>query len=212
MRAIPKRLPSPAMIVACAALVVALGGVSYAASVLPKNSVGAAQLQKKAVTASKLRADAVGGAKVKNGTLMAADFKAGQLPAGPQGERGAVGPTGPKGDPGQKGAIGTKGPAGPQGDRGPAGSNGVGGWQYVTAGRDLPPDKYMTITALCPAGKKPLGGGVSLLPVRKDVRILQSAPNTTATGEATGWVVSLYNATSFTYGAYAWVVCANVSS
>jgi hypothetical protein len=103
MTAILNRLPSPAMIVACAALVVALGGVSYAAGVLPKNSVGAAQLQKKAVTASKLRTNAVTGVKVKNGSLMGADFKAGQLPAGPQG---------PKGDPGVPGQQGPSG-AGP---------------------------------------------------------------------------------------------------
>ena len=55
MRAIRNCLPSPAMVVACAALVIALGGVSYAAAVLPKNSVGTTQLQKKAVTASKLQ-------------------------------------------------------------------------------------------------------------------------------------------------------------
>ena len=100
MKAIPRNLPSPAMIVACAALVVALGGVSYAAGVLPKNSVGTAQLQKKAVSASKLGRNAVTGAKVKNRTLMAADFKAGQLPAGPQGPKGDTGPKGDKGDPG----------------------------------------------------------------------------------------------------------------
>jgi hypothetical protein len=49
-----KRLPSPALIVACLALVVALGGVSYAAGVLPANSVGAKQLRSSAVTPSKI--------------------------------------------------------------------------------------------------------------------------------------------------------------
>jgi hypothetical protein len=98
-----RKLPSPAMLVACVALVVALGGVSYAAAALPKNSVGTAQLKKKAVTGTKLKRDAVTGAKVKNGSLMGADFKAGQLPAGPQG---------PKGDPGAPGQQGPSG-AGP---------------------------------------------------------------------------------------------------
>jgi hypothetical protein len=88
------------MIVACVSLVVALGGVSYAAGALPKNSVGTAQLQKKAVSRAKLKADAVTGAKVKNGSLMAGDFRAGQLPAGPQ---GPVGPRGPKGGAGARG-------------------------------------------------------------------------------------------------------------
>ena len=79
------------MIVACAALIVALGGVSYATAVLPRNSVGTAELKKKSVSRAKLKTNAVTGAKVRNGSLMAVDFKAGQLPAGPQG---------PKGDPG----------------------------------------------------------------------------------------------------------------
>src|SRR5215213_10667983 len=79
MTVIRRQLGSPAMIVACVALIVALGGVSYAAGVLPKNSVGTAQLKKKAVTASKLRKNAVSAAKVKDGTLLAADFRAGQL-------------------------------------------------------------------------------------------------------------------------------------
>ena len=94
MSVISSHLPSPAMIVACVALVVALGGVSYAAAVLPANSVGAAQLQKKAVTASKLKKNAVTGHKVKNGSLLAADFAAGQLPAGPQGPKGDAGAPG----------------------------------------------------------------------------------------------------------------------
>jgi hypothetical protein len=104
MHTIRKHLPSPAMLVACVALVVALGGVSYAAAVLPKNSVGTAQLKKKAVTAAKLNKNAVTGAKVKNRTLLAADFRAGQLPAGPQGPKGDPGPQGPKGEEGTLGA------------------------------------------------------------------------------------------------------------
>lgn len=48
------RRPSPAMLLACVALVVALGGVGYAATKLPKNSVGSKQLKKHAVTPSKV--------------------------------------------------------------------------------------------------------------------------------------------------------------
>ena len=63
------RLPSPAMIVACVALVVAMGGTSYAAVILPANSVGTKQIKKNAVT----------GAKVKNGSLTGADIKVSTL-------------------------------------------------------------------------------------------------------------------------------------
>ncbi|MEX2646710.1 MAG: hypothetical protein WD249_10645 [Gaiellaceae bacterium] len=68
------KLPSPAMVVACIALAVALSGASYAAVKLPRNSVGTqhlkngavstAKLKNGAVTAAKLRANAVGAAKL----------------------------------------------------------------------------------------------------------------------------------------------------
>ncbi len=87
-----------ANVVACLALFIALGGASYAAFKLPKNSVGTKQLKKNAVT----------GAKVKDGSLLAKDFEVGQLPAGP---RGAVGPQGVAGTPGPAGATGPSGEA-----------------------------------------------------------------------------------------------------
>ena len=82
--------PSPAMVVACAALFVSLSGFGYAAIVLPANSVGTKHLKRNAVTS----------AKVKNRSLLGSDFKRGQLPRGPQGIQGAQGIQGPKGDPG----------------------------------------------------------------------------------------------------------------
>jgi hypothetical protein len=91
-----KRRPGPAMVVAIAALVVALGGTSYAAVKLSAGSVGTKQLKNNAVTAKKLKKNAVTGAKVKNHSLSAGDFKANSLP---------VGPPGPKGDPGNTNAF-----------------------------------------------------------------------------------------------------------
>ena len=93
MRSIGFRRPSPPMMVAFVALLVALAGTSYAAVQLPANSVGTKQLKKNAVT----------GKKVKNRSLRAADFATGQLPAGPQGPQGAQGPAGPQGLKGDKG-------------------------------------------------------------------------------------------------------------
>jgi hypothetical protein len=93
MRSIGIRRPSPAMMVAFVALLVALAGTSYAAIQLPAGSVGTKQLKKNAVT----------GKKVKNRSLKAADFATGQLPAGPKGDQGIQGiqgPQGPKGAPG----------------------------------------------------------------------------------------------------------------
>jgi hypothetical protein len=78
--------------VALLALFVALGGTSYAAAKLPRNSVTSAT--------------------VKDRSLLARDFKRGQLP------RGARGPAGPAGAAGAAGAPGPTGPAGPKGDPG----------------------------------------------------------------------------------------------
>jgi hypothetical protein len=78
--------------VALLALFLALGGTSYAAFKLPRNSVGTAQLKKGAVIASKVKAH----------SLLASDFRSGQLPAGP---RGSQGPQGAPGAPGQPGAA-----------------------------------------------------------------------------------------------------------
>ena len=131
MKRIRKRLPTPALLVACVALVVSLGGVSYAAGVLPKNSVGTAQLQKSAVSGKKLKGNSVTGAKVKNGTLSAADFGPGQLPAGgAQGPKGDPGPQGPKGDPGAQGEKGEPGAKGEKGDPG----KGALAWGYINSG------------------------------------------------------------------------------
>ncbi len=100
-------------LVAYLALFVALGGTSYAAIILPANSVGPAQI----------RNDAVRSAKVKNRSLLAVDFRIGQLPAGARGAQGAPG-TGAKGDPGTAGAKGDPGTAGAKGDPGTAGAKG----------------------------------------------------------------------------------------
>jgi len=80
---------SPAMVIACVALAIALGGTSYAAvQRLPKNSVTTYQ--------------------VKDFSLLARDFKRGQLPAGPAGPTGPTGPAGPAGPAGPSGSANVK--------------------------------------------------------------------------------------------------------
>jgi hypothetical protein len=89
------RRPSPALVVACIALVVALGGTSYATVLqVPRNSVGTVQLQRNAVKAAKIAPNAVRTGHVLDGTLLVADFKAGQIPQGPKGDKGDTGTAG----------------------------------------------------------------------------------------------------------------------
>jgi hypothetical protein len=85
--------PTYANVVGVIALVLALGGVSYAATALPGKSVGTKQLTRNAVV----------GSKVKNGSLLATDVK-GKLP---KGKPGPTGDQGPVGTPGVQGAAST---------------------------------------------------------------------------------------------------------
>src|SRR3970040_1802581 len=103
-----RRRPSPAMIVACLALLVSLGGTSIAGSsqLVPRNSVGTAQLRDGAVTNAKVRSNAITSAKVQNRSLLRGDFAPGQLPAGPTGSHGPAGTAGPAGPAGPSGVIG----------------------------------------------------------------------------------------------------------
>jgi len=79
MKVVPQWRPTPAIVVASVALAVALSGTSYAAFVLPANSVGTKQLKKNAVSNPKIKDNAVTGAKVKNGSLTGADLIASTL-------------------------------------------------------------------------------------------------------------------------------------
>ena len=111
MRRILRHRPSPALVVACLALTIALGGTSYAAVTLPRNSVGTPQLKRNAVNSL----------KVRNFSLLRADFKRGQIPAGARG---------PQGLPGATGATGATGPAGPFPATLPAGQS-IRGWYWA---------------------------------------------------------------------------------
>jgi Collagen triple helix repeat (20 copies) len=125
------------------ALFVALGGTSYAAVNLPRNSVRARQIARDAVGSSEIRHDAVGSSEIRRGAvgsseaagLRAEDFLPGELPRrgerglpGPRGAPGPEGSPGPQGSPGQqgpRGAQGSPGPDGPPGPEGPPGSSHV---------------------------------------------------------------------------------------
>ena len=91
------RRTSPAMVVACLALLVALGGTSVAAvsQLVPRNSVGTAQLRDNAVSRTKVRNNAINSTKVANRSLLAVDLATGQLPAGRAGPTGPAGGAGP---------------------------------------------------------------------------------------------------------------------
>jgi hypothetical protein len=88
-----------ANVVSVVALFVALGGSSYAAVTLSKNSVTSKQIKNRQVKKVDLARNSVNSAKVIDGSLRARDFAASQLGVltGPKGDQG---PKGDKGDPG----------------------------------------------------------------------------------------------------------------
>ena len=104
---------SYANVMATVAVFVALGGSSYAAFSLPKNSVGSRQLKNHAVTPKKVAASTV------------ALFK---------GRKGDRGPAGPIGLAGIQGARGSQGPIGPSNSYYAAGSEFVPTSESVPAG------------------------------------------------------------------------------
>ena len=154
MKRLMHHRPSPAMVIACIALGIALTGTSVAAvTALAPNSVGTAQIRPNAVTAAKIKnanvtgakiaRNAVTGAKVLNRSLTAADFVAASLPRGPAGPTGATGPAGPAGPAGTIGPITVRqtGVAVPGG----VAQNGA----YDTE----------TVTVTCNAGEKAISAG-----------------------------------------------------
>ncbi|MGH2970248.1 MAG: hypothetical protein ACRDK0_14490 [Solirubrobacteraceae bacterium] len=68
-----RRLPTPSMAVAITALVVALGGTSYAVVKPSPRSVGAKELKRKAVSGVHIKANAINSSKVKDGSLTGKD-------------------------------------------------------------------------------------------------------------------------------------------
>jgi hypothetical protein len=111
---------TPALVVAVIALIISLGGTSYAVTKLPRNSVGTTQLANNAVI----------GGKVKDGSLGASDFSPGSL-------GNLRGPAGPAGASGLAGAAGATGARGPTGVAGADGTLAVGSWETTVFGNNL---------------------------------------------------------------------------
>jgi hypothetical protein len=179
-----------ANVVSVLALFVALGGTSYAALNLPKNSVGGKQIKKNAVTST----------KVKNGSLKKGDFKAGSLPVGPQGAQGLPGAKGDKGD---QGATGTFGAI---------------TVQFNQATADLANMAELSLDVHCPAGQIAIGGGTRGDLTNSELTKVTASRPVIATdnsgapaddGTFTGWRGTFVNENNGTgIRPEVWVICA----
>jgi hypothetical protein len=183
------RRPSPALVVACLALLVALGGTSIAAvSALPSNSVGTAQLKANAVTGPKIKDGQVRSAElanstittadVRNGSLLRADFAAGQVPAGP------AGPTGPP---------------------------GISAVERKDAVSVLNSAAFKELSAVCPTGKRVIGGGARVTGAGvSKISIVDNFPDS----DGTKWNAAAreVDATALTWQLTAYALCAVVAA
>jgi collagen triple helix repeat protein len=188
--------PSPALILSTAALFVSLGGGAYASGALAPHSVGARELKSNAVTSI----------AVKDRSLRAADFAAGELPAGPKGDKGDTGPRGPQGDAGPAGAKGDPGDQGPKGDPGVTGTHVVAATTTIANGAG----KHNSVN--CDAGETAIGGGGHIgTNNRAGTLISRNEPVIDANGKPVGWVIIAGNLSGDEQELVTYAICAKVS-
>lgn len=177
-----------ANVMATVAVFLGLGGASFAATHLGRNSVGSRQIRNGAIKSK----------DIKDGALKRVDFRSGVLAGG-----------------GSNGSNGATGQQGPQGPQGPAGATNVvmrqGPSVTVTHG------SFGKAEAACQSGERATGGGVYNESNVLFVQVTSSypTPNPTsppATGDGkvpTGWRVWVRNDSPTTdYAVNAYVICA----
>lgn len=178
-----------ANVMATIAVFIALGGASYAALKLPKNSVGSNQIKKGAVT----------GAKVRSGSLLASNFKAGQLP---QGQRGSEGPQGPKGEPGATKVVTRYGP-----EEQPKSGNALDSYAACGAGEAVTGGGYDFTSAPVSPSYYVVSDSPSLKEQVTPTKVVYRRPPDGS--PATGWSVFMENETVSVFSFRAYVMCAS---
>lgn len=126
---------------------------------------------------------------------------------GPQGDKGDTGPQGPKGDIGATGPQGIQGPKGDTGDTGPAGPAASFYSRFVQA-------NSVMATARCDAGDRATGGGAdgvwydtASYPLVRTTRPLLES------GVPVGWLVLMQSppAGVSSHLTFAYVICADIT-
>jgi hypothetical protein len=192
-----------ANVVATVALFAALGGSSYAAV-----SITGTQVRDASLSGRDVRNGSLTTGDVRDQSLLARDFKAGQLPAGPEGGRGPEGPTGQQGPNGPEGPIGQQGPIGPQGLQGERGLPGISAYEIVSSESTFSSDNFRNATADCPSGKVAIGGGARLFGSGDGIALSASDPSQ----DGSSWFAEAHEIVSSadTWSVAAYAICAKV--
>lgn len=193
-----KFTPSPAMVVAVAALVMAGAGTGYAAVKLPAKSVGAPQLRNSSVTTPKLKNGAVSAAKLKDNSVAARHLQAQSVGAA------QVVPESLTGGQINEATLGTVPSANTANAAGVAGRAPISGLGYQQTHIGLPAGMGMTAHIDCPAGPRPLSGGARMDdPINE--YLVDEYP------QANGWTVNVANTGPDDSGFTAYVTCADAA-
>ncbi|HEX4306876.1 MAG TPA: hypothetical protein VHZ54_12630 [Solirubrobacterales bacterium] len=169
------------------------GGAAFAATRLPKNSVGTRQLKNGAVTLGKLSSSttlALQGAPGATGPGGAVGSVGPRGPQGDKGEKGERGEEGEAGELGEEGGIGLTGPRGEKGDEGEQGVSGLSGLHEVVATQIIPKESSAVARAHCPSQENATGGGSFVEGDGTRLAWSSPEPEEGVSGERpTGWAV-----------------------
>jgi hypothetical protein len=190
------RTPSPAMVVACLALMLALTGTAVASSLITgasikDNTVSSLDVTNGSLKGVDVKDNSLGSVDIQNGSLRTVDFAPGQLSSGPPGP------------PGQQGAPGQQGPPGNPG------APGLSGLELVTANSLTDSSNAKLATVSCPAGKKVVGGGAHIWDAGSFAALGESYPVNATSWRATAYEV---NPTALNWHISAYALCANVAA
>lgn len=193
-----------ANVVASLALFVALGGAGFAASQLPKNSVGTSQIKNNAVVAAKIKSSAVESAKLKNDAVVAAKIKNGAIETAKLANDAVTGAQVKAGSLDASDITGAVAAANV--------ANGLAKVTYKTATATVPAYSGSgsapgaSATATCDAGQSVLGGGID---VESDADEIVNDSHPAGTN---GWTGVVYNYGAAAHGLTVTAICTAVSA
>jgi hypothetical protein len=178
--------PSPSMLVAIVAVVIATASSAVAASTIINSS---SQIKDGVILGRDLQDNTLTGAKLRDGSFAAADLT--------QGARDALrGPQGVKGD---------RGVQGKRGLQGPEGTAAISLVNYANTTVGIAAGAAATGNAACPKGLRPIGGGAR----NPSGKLVVSATYPVA-GSRPGWAVTALNPDAAEHPLVVEAVCAPV--